>query len=84
MGLVEKMSKYILEDSIVKLPPMYLPCGGTAYFDVDSGISYRCELCGAVVGSIGQAQQCKDEMQKYDTWEALGGKGWNYQKGEPA
>jgi hypothetical protein len=32
----------------------------------------------AVVGSIGQPQHCKDEMQKYDNWQALGGKGWDY------
>ena len=63
--------------------PMYLPCGGTAYFDESSGISYRCE-CGAVVGSIGQPQSCKEEAQKYDAWKVLGGKGWNYEIGEPA
>lgn len=57
--------------------PMSLPCGGTAYFDVDSGISYRCE-CGAVVGSIGMPQSCKDEADKWRAWEALGGKGWDY------
>lgn len=57
---------------------MKLPCGGIAYFDEDSGISYRCELCGAVVGSIGQPQSCKDEMTKWDNWVALGGKGWDY------
>ncbi len=61
----------------VRYDPMYLPCGGTAYFDVDSGISYRCE-CGAVVGSIGQPQRCKDESDKWRAWEALGGKGWDY------
>jgi hypothetical protein len=61
-----------------KIGPMHLPCGGTAYFDEDSGISYRCELCGAVVGSIGQPQACKDEMKKWDAWEKLGGKGWDY------
>lgn len=57
---------------------MKLPCGGIAYFDEDSGISYRCELCGATVGSIGQPQRCKDEAQKYRIWEELGGKGWDY------
>ena len=75
---------YVIEDGIVKLKPMYLPCGGTAYFDEESGISYRCELCGAVVGSIGQPQQCKDEAQKYENWKTLGGRGWSYEKGEPA
>jgi len=62
---------------------LLLPCGSKAYFDEDSGISYRCELCGAVVGSIGQPQGCKDEMDKWDNWARLGGKGWNYQKGTP-
>lgn len=56
---------------------MLLPCGGTAYFDESSGISYRCE-CGAVVGSIGMPQYCKDEAEKYRVIEALGGKGWDY------
>lgn len=55
----------------------YLPCGGTAYFDYNSGISYRCE-CGAVVGSIGMPKKCKDELDKYNNWEKLGGKGWDY------
>jgi hypothetical protein len=63
------------------MKPIHLPCGGTAYFDHDSGISYRCETCYAVVGSIGQPQSCKDEAQKYEAWEAIGGKGWDYDKG---
>jgi len=57
---------------------MHLPCGGRAVFDEDSGISYRCELCGAVVGSMGQPQRCKDEMTKWDNWVALGGEAWDY------
>lgn len=60
------------------LDPMALPCGGVAYFDESSGISYRCEACGAVVGSIGQPQYCKDEMDKWDLIATLGGKGWDY------
>ena len=64
----------------MKLDPMRLPCGGTAYFDESSGISYRCE-CGAVVGSIGMPQSCKDEVDKYRAWEAIGGKGWDYFEG---
>lgn len=59
---------------------MRMPCGGIAYFDTSSGISYRCEDCGAVVGSIGQPQHCKDEMKKWENWEKLGGKGWVYFK----
>lgn len=70
---------YDIDAGITK--PMYLPCGGTAYFDFSSGISYRCEHCGAVVGSIGQPDHCKSEAKKYDNWEKLGGKGWDYEKG---
>jgi hypothetical protein len=73
---------YIVEDGVVNLRPMYLPCGGTAYFDEGAGYGYRCE-CGAVVGSIGQPQHCKDESLKYENWQRLGGRGWNYEKGEP-
>lgn len=58
------------------------PCGGVALFDGD--YSYRCMDCMAVIGSIGQPQECKDQAKKYYNWEALGGKGWNYEKGEPA
>jgi hypothetical protein len=61
-----------------KLSPMKLPCGGTAFFDTDSGISYRCWDCMAVVGSMGQPQSCKDEMQKWENWTKLGGKDWDY------
>ena len=62
----------------MKLDPMPLPCGGTAYFDESNGISYRCDTCYAVVGSIAQPQSCKDEAKKYENWEKLGGKGWDY------
>lgn len=61
--------------------PMPLPCGGTAYFDESSGISYRCEDCMAVVGSIGMPQSCKDAAEKYSNWEKMGGKGWDYLAG---
>ena len=59
----------------------FLPCGATAEFD--GGHSYRCHTCGAVVGSIGQPQHCKDEANKYDVLKALGGKAyWDYNIGE--
>jgi hypothetical protein len=61
---------------------IFLPCGGTAYFDQDSGISYRCWDCMAVVGSIGQSNRCKDEAEKWKNLEMLGGKGWNYKTGK--
>ena len=63
---------------ILKYDPMPLPCGGTAYFDEDSGISYRCEVCFAVVGSIGMPSSCKREMDKWDLMKKLGGQGWDY------
>ena len=62
------------------LDPMPLPCGGVAYFDESSGISYRCE-CGAVVGSIGMPAHCKTEAEKWRVMELLGGKGWDYFEG---
>ena len=64
-------------------PLLHLPCGGTAYFDEDSGISHRCADCGAVIGSMGQPQECANEAKKYELWRALGGKGWDYLKGCP-
>ena len=63
---------------IHEMDTMRLPCGGIAYFDEASGISYRCEVCGAVVGSMGMPQSCKDEMTKWDNWAALGGQAWDY------
>lgn len=63
-------------------PTLRLPCGGTALFDGD--FSYRCMDCFAVIGSIGQPRECVDEAKKYDNWKEMGGKGWNYTKGEPA
>ena len=66
------------------MKPMYLPCGGLAYFDHNSGISYRCEDCGAVVGSIGQPRECADEAKKWDSYEKAKMWKWDYEKGEPA
>ena len=60
-----------------------LPCGGTAFFDYESGCSYRCSTCYAVIGSIGQSKECKDAAQMYANWEALGGNGWCYKTGKP-
>lgn len=61
---------------------IYLPCGGTAYFDHGAGYGYRCEDCSAVLGSIAQPSRCKDAAQKYDNWKAIGGKvEWDYDEG---
>lgn len=48
--------------------PMTLLCGSTAYFDEGSGMSYRCETCMAVVGSVGMPRGCK---QLYDMEEVV-------------
>ena len=63
--------------------PIRLPCGGVAYFDESSGISHRCEHCGAVVGSIGQPRSCKEEADKWDLYEEQGMWRWDYTEGEP-
>ena len=66
----------------MSFPPMYQPCGSIAYFDHSSGIGHRCDTCGAVIGSIGQPRECKEEAKKYEAWEAIGGAGWDYRKGK--
>lgn len=62
-------------------PPMHMPCGSIAEFDEDSGISYRCTACFAVIGSIGMPKDCKNEQEKYENWKKMGGKGWDYSTG---
>lgn len=37
-----------------------MPCGGMPVFDEDSGYAYRCDLCYAVIGSMGQPDSCKE------------------------
>lgn len=60
----------------------YLPCNARATFDHGSGMSYRCDDCGAVVGSIAQPRECKEEAKKYDVLKALGGTAyWDYEDG---
>ena len=61
----------------------YLPCGNRATFDHGSGMSYRCDQCWAVVGSIGQPKECKEAAQKYDVLKALGSTAyWDYELGK--
>jgi hypothetical protein len=62
---------------------LFLPCGGEANFDTSSGISYRCEHCNAVVGSVGMPRSCKEESDKWDAYEKAMMWKWDYQKGEP-
>jgi hypothetical protein len=79
MEHVEKMSREI-EYGLGK--PVHLPCGGVAYFDQDSGISYRCETCFAVVGSVGQPKSCREAAAKYDVLRHLGSNvKWDYNNG---
>jgi hypothetical protein len=40
-----------------KLPQM--SCGGIPEWDFPSECYYRCDTCGAVIGSIGQSMNCK-------------------------
>ena len=49
-----------IDGTWMHLPPMDLLCGSTASFDDGSGCSYRCDYCGAVIGSIGMPRHCKD------------------------
>jgi hypothetical protein len=63
--------------------PLYLPCGAEASFDYSSGISYRCEACGAVVGSVGQPRDCSEEAAKWEAYKSAGLWRWNYDTGEP-
>jgi hypothetical protein len=48
-------------------------CGATAVFDTDSGFSYRCTECGAVIGSVGMPAACKEAEEKVKMWEILNG-----------
>jgi hypothetical protein len=66
----------------VKYRTMHLPCGGVAEFDHSSGISYRCEMCNAVVGSVGMPRDCQSEIAKYDVLKHLGSNAkWDYNNG---
>ncbi len=71
--------KKVYYPDLGKYDAMSLPCGGVAYYDYESSThSYRCAKCFAVVGSIGMPKQCNEEMIKWDNWEKMGGKGWDY------
>ncbi len=66
----------------VRYETMHLPCGGVAEFDHSSGISYRCEMCNAVVGSVGMPRFCQSEIAKYDVLKQLGSNvKWDYNNG---
>lgn len=54
--------------------PIELLCGAIAYFDTASGISYRCETCGMVVGSIGMPRECRTLYDMEEVVDKLKGK----------
>lgn len=54
--------------------PVYMPCGGTAYFDHSSGISYRCDVCNSVLGSVGMPQECREIYRKMELLDVIAGK----------
>jgi len=41
-----------------------LPCGETPRWDYGSACGYRCEYCGAMVGSIGMPKRCREMMEE--------------------
>jgi len=51
---------------VENIKPITLLCGAVASFDTASGISYRCNTCLAVVGSMGMPRSCKElyDMEK--------------------
>lgn len=65
--------------------PLYqfLPCGNRATFDHASGMSYRCDQCWTVVGSIAMPPECRSEVDKYEkVLPALGSRVyWDFNEG---
>ena len=51
--------------------PIDLPCGGQAYFDHGAGFGYWCEVCDAVVGSIGMPRQCATLLKEEEERELI-------------
>lgn len=67
------MKKFSFNDPAYA-PPIKLLCGATAHFDEASGISYRCDQCMAVVGSISMPKECKELYDMEKVMERLSGK----------
>ncbi len=55
--------------------PLSLPCGSTAVFDRESGISHRCTSCFAVVGSMGMPRDCAALLKEHGCKEKEAGHG---------
>jgi hypothetical protein len=65
---------YRVDGQMMHLPPMEILCGTTASFDEGSGCSYRCDSCGAVIGSVGMPRRCKDLYDMEEVVNKLKGK----------
>jgi hypothetical protein len=51
------------DDTVVPYRLPRMNCGGVPEFDLDSGHAYRCDTCGAVIGSIGQPKSCVEKNE---------------------
>lgn len=47
-----------MHDTMVDARLPTLPCGGTPLWDAPSECGYRCDLCNAIIGSVGQSPKC--------------------------
>lgn len=64
------------------LEPLYLPCGGMAFWDEDKLSGHRCTTCGQIIGSETQPKKCIDLLNQYLLVASLGGKGWDFSNPE--
>lgn len=78
------MTKVWVEDHQCWVPEViHLPCGNEAYFCEEAGHGYRCGVCMAVAGSIGQPRSCAELSERYEMFQALGSKArWDYELGK--
>ena len=65
---------YYVDGQRMHLPPIDTACGNTASFDDGSGYGFRCDACGAVIGSIGMPRRCKDLYEMEEVVLKLKGK----------
>lgn len=63
--------KQYAKQSASAFKPIVTECGNIAVFDIESGISYRCTACFAVVGSIGMPVDCRTVYEQAEMWRRL-------------